>query len=121
MNEYPQYPPSNPDGFNPQAAPGGYGYGQYPGAPQFGPPPENNLVWGILTTVLCCLPLGIVSIIKSNQVNTLWAQGQFDAARKAAEDAKKFAIWSVVASVAVWVVIVLFYVVVFAAAMSSSY
>lgn len=122
MNEYPQYPPNNPDGYNPQAAPGGYGYGygQYPAAPQFGAPPENNLVWGILTTVLCCLPLGIVSIVKANSVNTLWAQGQFDAAHKAAADAKKFAIWSAAGAVAIWVVVILFYVVLFAVAASSS-
>ncbi len=37
-----------------------------------GPPPDNNLVWAILVTVFCCLPLGIVSIVKSSQVNTLW-------------------------------------------------
>lgn len=123
MNEYPQYPPNNPEGYNPQAAPGGYGgygYGQYPAAPQFGVPPENNLVWGILTTVLCCLPLGIVSIVKANSVNTLWAQGQFDAAHKAAADAKKFAIWSAAGAVAIWVVVILFYVVLFAVAASSS-
>ena len=66
-----------------------------------GPPPDNNLVWAILVTVFCCLPLGIVSIVKSSQVNTLWAQGQFDAARKSADDAKKFALWSVGAGVAV--------------------
>lgn len=85
-------------------------------------PPENNLVWGILTTVLCCLPLGIVSIVKANSVNTLWAQGgQFDAAHKAAADAKKFAIWSAVGgAVAIWAVVILFYVVLFAVAASSS-
>ncbi len=32
-------------------------------------PPDNNLVWAILCTVLCCLPLGIVAIIKSTKVN----------------------------------------------------
>ena len=30
-----------------------------------GPPPDNNLVWAILVTVFCCLPLGIVSIVKN--------------------------------------------------------
>ncbi|AOW93666.1 hypothetical protein BFN03_16180 [Rhodococcus sp. WMMA185] len=58
-------------------------------------PPDNNLVWAILATVLCCLPLGIVSIVKATRVNSLWSQGQFDAARKAAEDAKKFALWCI--------------------------
>ena len=69
-----------------------------------GTPPDNNLVWAILSTVLCCLPLGIVSIIKSTNVNTLWAQGQYDEARKAADDAKKFAMWSAGVAVAVWII-----------------
>lgn len=77
-----------------------------------GTPPDNNLVWAILSTVLCCLPLGIVSIIKSTSVNTLWAQGQYDAARQAAADAKKFAIWSAAAAVIVWVLYLLFFVVI---------
>ncbi|WP_010343070.1 CD225/dispanin family protein, partial [Xanthomonas sacchari] len=27
------------------------------------PQVSNNLVWAILTTLFCCLPLGIVSIV----------------------------------------------------------
>lgn len=60
---------------------------------QAGTPPDNNLVWAILCTVLCCLPLGIVAIIKSTKVKELWAQGDHAGAQKAADDAKKFAIW----------------------------
>lgn len=59
-----------------------------------GPPPENHLVWAILTTVLCCMPLGIVAIIKSAKVEQLWYQGRYEEAQKAADDAKKFSIWS---------------------------
>ncbi len=77
-----------------------------------GVPPENNLVWAILSTVLCCLPLGIVSIIKATSVNTLWAQGQHEAARQASEDAMKFAKWSAFAALAVWVLYFLFFVVI---------
>lgn len=77
-----------------------------------GTPPDNNLVWAILSTVLCCLPLGIVSIIKSTSVNTLWAQGQYDAAKQAAADAKKFATWSAIAAVVVWVLYILFFIVI---------
>ena len=77
-----------------------------------GTPPDNNLVWAILSTVLCCLPLGIVSIIKSTSVNTLWAQGQYDEARKAADDAKKFAMWSAGAALVVWVLYIIFVVVI---------
>ena len=79
-----------------------------------GTPPDNNLVWAILSTVLCCLPLGIVSIIKATNVNSLWAQGQYDAARQAAVDAKKFAIWSAISAVILWIVGFIIYIVFFA-------
>lgn len=61
-----------------------------------GRPPENYLIWGILTTVLCCLPLGIVSIIKASKVNELWATGRHEEAYQAANEAKKWAIWSAI-------------------------
>lgn len=54
-------------------------------------PPDNNLVWAILCTVLCCLPLGVVEIIKSTSVNSLWSQGKHAEAQKAADDTKKYA------------------------------
>jgi len=61
-----------------------------------GAPPNNNLVWAILSTILCCLPLGILAIVKASQVNSLWAQGQYDAARKSADDARKWSVWGAV-------------------------
>ena len=59
---------------------------------------------GILTTVFCCLPFGIVSIVKASQVNGLWAQGRFAEAQASSDAAKKWAIWSVVAAVAIWII-----------------
>ena len=64
---------------------------------QAGSPPDNNLVWAIICTVLCCLPLGIVAIIKSTKVKELWLSGDHAGAQKAADDAKKYAIWGMVA------------------------
>ena len=58
-----------------------------------GAPPENNLVWAILCTVMCCMPLGVVAIIKSTKVKELWLQGDHAGAQKAADDAKKYSIW----------------------------
>ena len=58
--------------------------------------PDNYLAWAIITTVLCCLPFGIVAIIKSSRVDTLWAQGQYDEAVKSANDARKWCIISAV-------------------------
>src|SRR5437868_10801976 len=71
------YGPPPGGGYGP---PGGYG------APQ--PPPENHLVAAILTTLFCCLPLGIVAIVKSSQVNSLWSAGDYQGAMRASEEAK---------------------------------
>lgn len=57
------------------------------------PPPPSNLVWAILTTIFCCLPLGIVAIIKASKVNGLYVAGQYEAALAASKDAKK---WSMI-------------------------
>lgn len=81
----------------------------YPGGPQApqGPPPSNNLVWAILTTIFCCLPFGIVSIVQAAKVNSLWAQGQTAAAKEAADSAKK---WAIIAAV-VGVVLTVLYII----------
>ncbi|GAA4551039.1 CD225/dispanin family protein [Amycolatopsis samaneae] len=79
---------------------GGQGGGYQPG-----PPPSNNLVWAILTTIFCCLPFGIVSIVQAAKVNGLWAQGEQTAAQEAANSAKKWAIISAAIG-AVWIVLV---------------
>ena len=79
--------------------------------------PDNNLVWAILSTVLCCLPLGIVAIIKSTKVNELWAQGDYEGAKKAAADAKKFAIWGAAVG-GIFVILYIIFVVVIGVASS---
>lgn len=56
------------------------------------PKPDNYLVWAILTTFLCFLPLGIVSIVYSVKVDNLYLTGQYAAAQEASENAKKYAI-----------------------------
>ena len=52
------------------------------------PKPSNHLVWSILATIFCCLPLGIYSIIKSASVDGLWDQGRYTDAIRAADTAK---------------------------------
>ncbi|MDH8702426.1 hypothetical protein M2138_001790 [Dysgonomonadaceae bacterium PH5-43] len=50
--------------------------------------PNNYLVWAILSTVLCCLPFGVVSIVYATQVDNLWNSGKYDLAENAAQKAK---------------------------------
>ncbi len=66
--------------------------------------PENYLVWGVLATVLCCLPFGIVSIVKANSVNKLFDAGDYIGAERASQSAKTWAIVAAVCGIIVWIV-----------------
>ena len=88
-------PPSQqPPSYQPQP---GYGpqqpYGVQP------PMPDTYMVWAVLVTVFCCLPFGIVSIVKASQVSSLYSQGRYQEAVAASEAAKKWAIWSAIVGV----------------------
>jgi predicted secreted protein len=76
----------------------------YPPQQPAGQAPNNYLVWSILVTLFCCLPFGIVAIVKSSQVNGLWAQGRYAEAQASADSAKKWVIWSAVIGVVVGVI-----------------
>ena len=115
--ETPPPPPSTPP--PPFGGPPGYG-----GPPSFGygagQPPNNYLVWAILTTILCCLPLGVVSIVFSSQVNSKWAMGDAQGALKASNNARNFAIASAVAVLVIGVVWLFFLILTVAESGSSS-
>ena len=66
--------------------------------------PDNYLVWAILCTVLCCLPLGIVSIVYSAKVDGLYRSGEYEEAQEAADKAKKYAMYGVISGVIVGVI-----------------
>ena len=51
----------------------------------------NYLVQAILTTVFCCLPLGIVSIVYAAQVNGKVAAGDHAGALESSRNAKRWA------------------------------
>lgn len=53
--------------------------------------PDSYLVWTVLTTLLCCLPFGIVGIVASVKVDSLWASGQYAEAVEASRKAKMWA------------------------------
>lgn len=102
-------PPPPPAGYAPPTG----GYSPYPttsvgyGVAAGGTPPDNYLVWAILSTVLCCLPAGIVSIVKSSQVNSKWNAGDAAGAQEASRQARMWAIVSASASTVVILVYVL--------------
>ncbi len=78
----------------------------------YGPAPDNNLVIGIIATVVsvvfCCIPHGLVSLIFATQVNKKAAIGDMHGAMAAARQAKIWGIISIVVSCA-WLVIAIFF------------
>lgn len=57
------------------------------------PCPPTYLALSIVVTVLCCLPFGIVGIIKSGNVSKEYAAGNYSGALEASRLAKK---WSII-------------------------
>ncbi len=65
----------------------------------------NNLVWAILSTLLCCLPFGVVSIVYAARVDGKRAAGDIEGARNDARLAANWAIASAVSVLAMMLVI----------------
>lgn len=61
----------------------GYDPIQQPAAPE--PCPPTNLVWAIITTILCCIPTGIVAIIYALKVSNRYREGDIEGAKRASE------------------------------------
>ena len=73
QNTAPAQQPMNPQPVNTQPE----------GDPE--PCPPTNLVWAIITTVLCCLPAGIVAIIYAMKVTSKYREGDIEGAKRASE------------------------------------
>lgn len=52
--------------------------------------PDNHLVFAILATIFCCLPFGIVAIIKAAGVSSAFNSGDYELAQKNSADAAKW-------------------------------
>jgi hypothetical protein len=84
---------------------GGPGYGGQPG--YSGPAPSSYLVWAILSTLFCCVPFGIVSIVFAAQVNSKWTAGDFQGAMDSSSKARTWAIVSTVCGVIAIIILVI--------------
>lgn len=75
----PQQQPTQPQQqpYQPQYA------GQQPGNGE--PCPPTNLVWAIITTILCCLPAGVVAIVYATKVTNKYQAGDIEGAKRASE------------------------------------
>ncbi len=58
-------------------------YAEQPAQPE--PCPPTNLVWAIISTVLCCIPTGIVAIFYALKVTNKYREGDIEGAKRASE------------------------------------
>lgn len=72
--------------------------------------PSSNLALAILTTILCCLPLGIVAIVKASQVDGHWSAGRYQEAYDAAKSARNWAIGGIVSGIVGFIIYLIIYV-----------
>jgi len=78
-----------------------------------GRPPRTYLIESILTTIFCCLPLGIPSIIYASRVEGKFYRGDYAGAEADSAKAKKWLFINLGLSVGLW----LLYFVIFGSAM----
>jgi len=86
-------------------------------------PPKNYLTESIIVTLVsflcCCSPisiiLGIIAIVKANNVNPEFTQGNYIQAKSSSDAAKNLTIWAAVIAIIFPVIMVIAYFVFFAA------
>ena len=81
--------------------------------------PSNYLALAIVSTILCCLPAGIVSIVYATKVNSEYADGNYEAAERASKNAKTWGLVSIGIAALGWIVYIVFFGFAFLGALSS--
>lgn len=78
---------------------------QSTGQPQYASPqpalptepcPPTNLVWAVISTVLCCIPAGIVAIVYATKVQSKYNAGDLEGAKRASETSAWWCIAAIV-------------------------
>lgn len=107
------YTPPQPQA-NPQPEP------QHTANPQpTGPKPTSYLVLAILSTIFCCLPFGIVSIVMASKVDSLWNAGRYLESQDASRKARNWAIAAIATSAVIAILYIVFVLVVGVASFGS--
>lgn len=69
------------------------------------PRPDDHLLWAILSTLLCCLPLGAYAVYCAIQVDNLYKNEEYKEAEESAIKAKKWSIISAAIAAMCWLII----------------
>ena len=83
------------------------------------PRPPNYLALAIVSTILCCLPAGVVSIVYSTKVNSEYDNGNYAGAESASKNAKTWGFVAVGVALIGWIIYIAFFGLAFLGALGS--
>ncbi|MGO3690091.1 MAG: CD225/dispanin family protein [Psychroflexus halocasei] len=72
-------------------------------------PPNNHLAMAIISTLVCCMPAGIVSIVYASQVNSKFMADDYIGAEQASKNAKTWWIVSLAVAASGFIIILAIY------------
>lgn len=81
--------------------------------------PNSYLALALISTIICCMPIGIVSIIYATKVNSSYEDGYYDEANRASRNAKTWGLVSIGVGVLFFLGIFLLYGAILMAALSN--
>lgn len=68
--------------------------------------PDSHMAMAILTTLFCCLPFGIISIVYASRVSGLYASGDYNGAVRASSKAQSYASWGMILGIVTYLIYV---------------
>jgi len=83
---------------------------EQPSAVDIPPLKPGNWLWqSIVSTILCCIPFGIVGIVYAAKVDSFYFNGQYEESERAARKAKMWTIIAFMFGVAYWIVSIILF------------
>lgn len=76
------------------------------------PKPDTNLIWSIIC-ISVCLPFGILALVESVKVDSLYSDGDYEGAKRASEKSKSWSMWCL------WIWLIIFAIIIIATAANS--
>lgn len=76
------------------------------------PKPDTNLIWSIIC-ISVCLPFGILALVESVKVDSLYSDGDYEGAKRASEKSKNWSMWCL------WIWLIIFAIIIIASIANS--
>lgn len=64
--------------------------------------PEDHMGLSIFVLICCCLPVGIVAVIKASEVGSRFRSGDYDGAMESSREAKSWAMGGLIYGIVSW-------------------